>query len=114
MSTLGAAFSSDWTGIYGDAASGTTLGYFSNMTTVTGNINKKLKKVGNNNYTEFFGATNTWAWTSSEFSTHVAVFVDSGVDNSKVSGSVRFNNDDGIYYGSGKTTRLPVRPFLAF
>ena len=60
MSTLGAAFSSDWTGIYGDAASGSTLGFFSNMTTVTGNINNKRKKVGNNNYTEFFGATNTW------------------------------------------------------
>lgn len=107
MSTLGAAFSSDWTGIYGDAASGSTLGFFSNMTAVTGNINNKLKKVGNNNYTEFFGATNTWAWTSSEFSAAYAVFVDSGVDDSKGSGSVRF-----IY--SNKTGQLPVRPFLAF
>lgn len=109
MSTLGAAFSNDWTGIYGDAASGSTLGFFSNMTIVTGNINNKLKKVGNNNYTEFFGATNTWAWTSSEFSSSYAVAVDSGVDDSKGSGSVRFY--DGYY---GKTYQRPVRPFLAF
>ena len=109
MSTLGAAFSNDWTGIYGDAASGSTLGFFSNMTIVTGNINNKLKKVGNNNYTEFFGATNTWAWTSSEFSSTDAVYVDSGVDDSKGSGSVRFVN-----LSSRKTTQKPVRPFLAF
>lgn len=107
MSTLGAAFSRDWTGIYGDAASGSTFGFFSNMTTVTGNINKMLKKVGDNNYTEFFGATNTWAWTSSEFSATYAVYVDSGVNNSKGSGSVRFSADD-------KTGQDPVRPFLAF
>lgn len=107
MSTLGAAFSNDWTGIYGDAASGSTLGFFSNMTIVTGNINNKLKKVGNNNYTEFFGATNTWAWTSSEFSSAGAVGFDSGVNNSKGSGSVRF-------YVDLKTVQLPVRPFLAF
>ena len=109
MSKLGAAFSSDWTGIYGDAASGSTLGFFSNMTTVTGNINKKLKKVGNNNYTEFFGATNTWAWTSSEFSATLAVGVDSGVDDSKGSGSVRFYCVNG-----SKSYQFPVRPFLAF
>lgn len=107
MSTLGAAFSNDWTGIYGDAASGSTLGFFSNMTIVTGNINNKLKKVGNNNYTEFFGATNTWAWTSSEYSSTYAVFIDSGVDDDKGSGSVRF-------FGNLKTATRPVRPFLAF
>lgn len=107
MSTLGAAFSSDWTGIYGDAASGSTLGFFSNMITVTGNINNKLKKVGKDKYTEFFGATNTWAWTSSEFSATRAVLVDSGVDNSKGSGSVRFGN----FY---EPNQFPVRPFLAF
>lgn len=107
MKRLGAAFSSDWTGIYGDAASGSTKGFFSNMTTVTGNINNKLKKVGNNIYTEFFGATNTWAWTSSEFSATYAVFVDSGVDDYKESGSVRF-------VGGYRTSQYPVRPFLAF
>ena len=109
MSKLGAEFSSDWTGIYGDAASGSTLGFFSNMTTVTSNINNKLKKVGDNKYTEFFGATNTWAWTSSEFSATYAVIVDSGVDDSKGSGSVRFGGGSG-----GKTYQGPVRPFLAF
>ena len=108
MSKLGAEFSSDWTGIYGDAASGSTLGFFSNMTTVTSNINNKLKKVGDNKYTEFFGATNTWAWTSSEFSATYAVLVDSGVNDSKGSGSLRF------YAYNLKTYQFPVRPFLAF
>lgn len=110
MSTLGAAFSSDWTGIWdGNTTTHPTAGFFNNMTTVTGNINNKLKKVGNNNYTEFFGATNTWAWTSSEFSATGAVYVDSGVDDSKGSGSVRFNIGNGT-----KTSQRPVRPFLAF
>lgn len=110
MSTLGAAFSSDWTGIYDYKVSDTTLGFFSNMTTVTDNINNKLKKVGNNSYTEFFGATNTCAWSSSEFSDASAVCVDSGVDDSKGSGSVRFTSDFHYYKKSTK----PVRPFLAF
>ena len=110
MSKLGAAFSSDWTGIWdGNTTTHPTSGFFSNMTTVTGNINNKLKKVGNN-YTEFFGATNTWAWTSSEFSATYAVYVDSGVDDSKGSGSVRFNTIN-LY---DKTYQRPVRPFLAF
>ena len=78
------------------------------MTTVTKNINDKLKKVGDSNYTEFFGSVNTWAWTSSEFSSTDAVIVDSGGNNSKGSGSVRLG------YGNGKTGQKPVRPFLAF
>lgn len=110
MSNLGAAFSSDWTGIFGDDASGSTKGFFSNMTTVTGNINSKLKIVGNDNYTEFFGATNTWAWTSSEFSATSAVMVDSGVDDSKGPSSVRFCYEFHRYKKADK----PVRPFLAF
>lgn len=86
--------------------------YFGNMTTVTKNINNKLKKVGDSNHTEFFGDINTWAWTSSEFSSTYAVRVDSGIDDSKESGSVRF---DGYGYGFGtKRFLLPVRPFLAF
>lgn len=86
--------------------------YFGNMTTVTKNINNKLKKVGDSNHTEFFGDINTWAWTSSEFSSTYAVRVDSGIDDSKESGSVRF---DGYGYGFGtKMFLLPVRPFLAF
>ena len=108
MSKLGAEFSSDWTGIWdGNTTTHPTFGFFNNMTTVTSNINKKLKKVGDNNYTEFFGDKNTWAWTSSEFSATYAVFVDSGVNNSKGSGSVRF------HIGT-KTGQWPVRPFLAF
>ena len=81
--------------------------FFENMTTVSGNINAALSKVGPDQYTEFFQGTNTWAWTSSEFSSADAVGVVSGVDDSKGSGSVRF--------ASGlKTGANPVRPFLAF
>lgn len=83
--------------------------FFGNMTTVSGNINAALSKVGPNQFTEFFQGTNTWAWTSSEFSPTGAVFVDSGVDDDEGSGSVRF------YSGTnGKTYQRPVRPFLAF
>ena len=110
MTTLGALFSDDWTGIWdGNTSTHPKYGFFSNMTTVTKNINDKLKTVGDSNYTEFFGSVNTWAWTSSEFSSTDAVFIDSGVDDSKGSGSVRF----GTGY-SGKTGQRPVRPFLAF
>ena len=109
MTNLGAPFSDDWTGIWdGNTSTHPKLGFFSNMTTVTKNINDKLKKVGDSNYTEFFGSVNTWAWTSSEFSSTGAVRIDSGVDDSKGSGSVRF------YNSSYKTLQVPVRPFLAF
>lgn len=81
--------------------------FFGNMTTVSGKINAALSKVGPDQYTEFFQGTNTWAWTSSEFSSTYAVGVDSGVNNSKGSGSVRFTS--GL-----KTYQWPVRPFLAF
>lgn len=82
--------------------------FFGNTITVTKNINTKLKKVDDSNYTEFFGDNNTWAWTSSEFSSAYAVFIDSGVDDSKGSGSVRFCS---YRY---KTDQNTVRPFLAF
>lgn len=110
MTTLGTPFSSDWTGI-GDGNTSThpNQGFFSNMTTVTKNINDKLKKVGDSNHTEFFGDIITWAWTSSEFSSTDAVFLDSGVDDSKGSGSVRFYSN--CYSKPGLN---PVRPFLAF
>lgn len=108
MTNLGAPFSDDWTGIWDDNTSThPKLGFFDNMYTVTTNINNKLKTVGDSNYTEFFGSVNTWAWTSSEFSSALAVSIDSGVDGSKGSGSVRFS-------GNLKTYQLPVRPFLAF
>ena len=84
--------------------------FFGNMTTVSGKINKALSKVGANKYTEYFQGVNTWAWTSSEFSATHAVYVDSGVDDSKGSGSVRFSYYDPIR----KTSQNPVRPFLAF
>ena len=81
--------------------------FFGNMTTVSGKINTALSKVGANNYTEYFQGVNTWEWTSSEFSATYAVLVDSGVDDSKGSGSVRFSN-------CFKAYQRPVRPFLAF
>ena len=81
---------------------------FGNMKNVTTNINKMLEKVGDSNYTEFFGDINTWAWTSSEFSSTSAVFIDSGVDDGLGSGSVLFAAYD------VKTKPRPVRPFLAF
>lgn len=108
MTSLGAPFSSDWTGIWdGNISTHPNIGFFSNMTTVTTNINTKLKKVGDSNHTEFFGSVNTLVWTSSEFDSETAVDLDSGVDESKGSGSVRFC----INY---KTNQAPVRPFLAF
>ena len=108
MTTLGAPFSDDWTGIWdGNTSTHPKLGFFDNMKTVTTNINNKLMTVGDLNYTEFFGDINTWAWTSSEFSSAYAVNIDSGVNNSKGSGSVRFSLNS-------KTGQLPVRPFLAF
>ena len=66
-----------------------------------------LEKVGDSNYTEFFGDIPTWAWSSSEFSSAYAVGFDSGVDDRMGSGSVRFGTNH-------KTDQLPVRPFLAF
>lgn len=109
MTNLGAPFSDDWTGIWdGNTSTHPKLGFFDNMYTVTTNINNKLKKVGDSNYTEFFGSVNTWAWTSSEFSSPNAVAIDSGVDDSKGSGSVRFSSYN------GKAGQTPVRPFLAF
>lgn len=98
MSQLGGGMSSDWE----------MVKFFSNMTDVTIKINDKLKIVGDSKYTEFFQGHNTWAWTSSEYSTYNAVDIDSGVDDKKPSGSVRFD-----YYFC-KTDQLPVRPFLAF
>ena len=97
MSQLGGGMSSDW-------EIGT---FFSNMNDVTTNINKMLEKVGDSNYTEFFGDIPTWAWSSSEYSSSFAVAFDSGVDDRMGSGSVRFGTNH-------KTDPLPVRPFLAF
>ena len=81
--------------------------FFVNMTTVSGKINAALSKVGPDQYTEFFQGNSTWAWTSSEFSSTYAVCIDSGLDDHKVSGSVRF-------YSRYELAPTPVRPFLAF
>ena len=105
MTNLGAPFSNDWTGIWdGNTSTHPKYGFFNNMTTVTTNINNKLMKVGDTKYTEFFGDINTWAWTSSEFSSVVGVLVDS-----RGAGSVRFYSN--CYSKPGLN---PVRPFLAF
>ena len=83
-------------------------GFFGNMTNVSGKINAALSKVGADQYTEFFQGCNTWAWTSSEVNDINAVDIDSGIDDIKVPGSVRFNPDE------YKRNAKPVRPFLAF
>ena len=112
MTSLGAAFSSDWTGIWdGNTTTHPSLGFFDNMKTVTTNINNKLKTVGDSNYTEFFGSVNNWAWTSSEYSASGGVALDSGFDDLyDGSGTVRFVGGDKC----SKPGLNPVRPFLAF
>ena len=112
MTSLGAAFSSDWTGIWdGNTTTHPSLGFFDNMKTVTTNINNKLKTVGDSNYTEFFESVNNWAWTSSEYSASGGVALDSGFDDlDDGSGTVRFVGGDKC----SKWGKLPVRPFLAF
>ena len=109
MTTLGAPFSDDWTGIWdGNISTHPKYAFFNNMKTVTTNINDKLKKVDDPNYTEFFESNNTWVWTSSELSSTDAVFLDSGIDDHLGPGTVRFGGS------AGKTNHGPVRPFLAF
>ena len=78
------------------------------MTTVSGNINAALSKVGPDQYTEFFQGTNTWELTSSEFSFTSAVLIDSGIDERRGPGSVRFAST------TSKVRPIAVRPFLAF
>ena len=84
--------------------------FFGNVTTITEKINTALSKVGLDNYTEFFQGTNTWAWTSSECSDTHAVLIDSGIDDKKEAGLVRFFSAN----YDGKAGLFPVRPFLAF
>ncbi|WP_262278919.1 fimbrillin family protein [Hallella absiana] len=76
------------------------------MIDVTTKVNTALSKVGANNYTEFFQANSTFEWTSTRFSDTYAIDIDSGVDDGKGPGSVRFD-----YNTLGGR---PVRPFLAF
>ena len=79
---------------------------------ITNTINTILSSVGDLNYTEFFGSINTWAWTSNEYSDEYAVGIDSGIDDKKGEGTIRFFFDGAFY--QGKPGKLPVRPFLAF
>lgn len=67
-----------------------------------------LEKVGGSDYTYFFQKGYIWLWTSSEYSSFDAVGINSGVVDSKGSGSVRF------LFNLTKTNQIPVRPFLAF
>ena len=80
--------------------------WVSNMTTVSSKVNTALSKVGANNYTEFFQANSTFEWTSTKYSDTYAINIDSGVDDGKGPGSVRFDNNT--------LNGRPVRPFLAF
>ena len=89
----GSGMSSDWN--------------FYTYINVTTEINDMLEKVGGSNYTYFFQKGYIWTWTSSEYSSNYAVHINSGVDDSKGSGSVRF-----LYIP--KMIQKPVRPFLAF
>lgn len=88
----------------GGMSSDWQVGSFSNVTT---KINDMLEKVGGSDYTYFFQKGFIWEWTSSEYSFGFAVLIYSGDDDSKGSGSVRFNR----YY---MTHEDSVRPFLAF
>ena len=112
MTTLGAPFSNDWDDwpeIWdGYKPSNLKYGFFNNMTTVSGNINAALSKVGPDQYTDFFQGTNTWELTSSEFSPSSAVLIDSGIDERRGPGSVRFAST------ISKVRPIAVRPFLAF
>ena len=112
MTTLGAPFSDDWDDwpeIWdGYKPSNLEYGFFNNMTTVSGNINAALSKVGPDQYTEFFQGTNTWELTSSEFSPSSAVLIDSGIDERRGPGSFRFATT------AAKVRPIAVRPFLAF
>ena len=74
---------------------------------ITDPINEKLSKVGDENYTEFFGSIEASGWTSSESSTTGGVRAHSGVLAGYGAGSFRLSTP-------GKSFQLSVRPFLAF
>ena len=84
--------------------------FFGNQYKLTTNVNNALKKVGYNNYSEFFQANCTNIHTSTEFNSQRTIRVDSGVDDGLGSGSIRFVEVLKYY----STTITGVRPFLAF
>lgn len=111
MSNLGAPFSEDWSVI----ALGANEGYFKNMTQITSNINKKMKIVGDFNYTEFFGRIAKSAWTSSENSNRydcnaIGLFS----RETTLEGAIRFVSYMGNGYGWNTDQYYHIRPFLAF
>ena len=111
MSNLGAPISEDWSGI----AFGKNQGYFKNMTQITSNINKKMKIVGDFNYTEFFGRIAKSAWTSSENSNRYdcnAIGLFSRETTQE--GAIRFVSYIGNGEGWNTDQYFHIRPFLAF
>ena len=99
---------SGWEGTFTDAEFNSFFRRNGSAVNVTKPINDAMAKVGNTNYTEFFGSKNTWAMTSSESSSQINMSLDSGVDDGLSYGAIRFADCDKY------KTNLPVRPFLAF
>ena len=100
---------SGWEGTFTDAEFNSFFRRNGSAANVTRPINDAMAKVGNTNYTEFFGSRNTWAITSSEYSSQCDVILDSGMDDGYSYGALRFSG------GDAKTgDPRPVRPFLAF
>ena len=84
--------------------------FLGNQYKLTTNVNNALKKIGYNNYSEFFQANCTNIHTSTEFNSQRTIRMDSGVDDGLGSGSIRFVEVLKYY----STTITGVRPFLAF
>ena len=84
--------------------------FLGNQYKLTTNVNNALKKIGYNNYSEFFQANCTNIHTSTEFDSQRTIRMDSGVDDGLGSGSIRFVEVLKYY----STTITGVRPFLAF
>lgn len=85
------------------------------MTQITSNINKKMKIVGDFNYTEFFGRIAKSAWTSSENSNRYdcnAIGLFSRETTQE--GAIRFVSYMGNGYGWNTDQYFHIRPFLAF
>ncbi len=90
-------------------------GFLTNGPKDTENINKALRKVGDDKYTEFFGKINTWQMSSTEAWDVSFLLIDSGVDDIKVSGSIRFTTKNSTPSACNKNDGTAVlRPFLAF
>ena len=81
----------------------------SNMVTVASKVNAALSKVGNGNYTEFFQATPSGEWASSELSDTNPTCIFYGWQNGKAAG---------CFIGGRTTDKVDssknIRPFLAF